>query len=230
MSHCALVALLCLLLPLAAPSASGAERPPPEALRADLADILAGPEYHQPEASWLREMLRKALAWLRDQLRGWWLPGVDRLREAWPALYWAIVAVLAVLLGLLVWHIGLTLSLAFRERKRPAHAPPVGARAPDPDALLAQAAQLARRGRYREAVVLLHESLLHFLDRRGVVRFDPSRTNWELAGAAPAPALRDELTALAARLDALLYGAADADAEEYRRCAEIAARAREAVS
>lgn len=229
MKRCVALLTIGLLLTVAACSASGAERPPPEKLRADLADILARPEYHRPEASWLREMLRKALAWLRDQFEGRWLPGVDRLREAWPALYWAIVAVLAVLLGLLVWHIGLALSLAFRERKRPAQAQAATAHAPDPEALRDQAAQLAREGRHREAILLLHEALLHFLDRRDVVRFDPSRTNWELAGAAAAPALRAELTGLADRLDALLYGAAAADADEYHRCAEMAARAREAA-
>lgn len=221
--------IVCLMLVVVVAVASEAERPPPETLRADLAEILARPEYQQPETSWLRERLGEALAWLRERLEGRWLPGVERLRAAWPALYWGIVVMLALLLGLLVWHIALTLSLSFKERKPSIGAPAAATDAADPEALRAQAAQLARQGRYREAILLMHASLLHFLDRRDVVRFDASRTNWELAGAASTPALRAELTGLAARVDALLYGGASADADEYGRCADMAARAREAV-
>lgn len=217
-----LLSLAVLLGAVAAGLAS--QRPAPDRLRADIAEILAGPEYHQPELTWLRELRQRVEEWLRRFFQGW-SPTIYRLQEAWPILYWAIVVMLCALLALFVYHIILTFSIAFRSRSRPRRTETVR-RSDPPEALRARAARLAEQGKYAEAIHLLFEALLGLLDRRDILRFDRSRTNWEFVEAVRSVApLRREMEPLAVRLDGVLYGGAAADASEYNLCAGMVERA-----
>ncbi|MEN6344211.1 MAG: DUF4129 domain-containing protein [Armatimonadia bacterium] len=194
-------------------------RPPVAKLREELARILAQREYQQAEAPWLRKLLQRIVEWLSD-LFGAWSPQVHALKEAWPALYWVIVFLLVAVLALLLYHIALTLRMAFAGPRRRQEAP-VSVRQVSPDALRARAESMAKQGRYLEAIRALLEALMRRLDRLEVTPYDPSRTNWELLEAlAAAPVIAREFEPLARRLDLVLYGGAVADAETFRICAE----------
>ncbi len=205
--------------------AAAVTRPSPEQLRRDLAAILAQPAYQQTTPSWLRELIERLNRWLAQFFGGWLSPRVYDLGEASPVLYWVVVGLLIVLLAILLAHIGWTLGSAFEPRRRRPMVS-VALPLPDPDELRARAAALAAEGRYREAVPMLYLALLRNLDRGGVLRFDPTRTNWELARlAGTSGPVRAELEGFARRLDALLYGAGVAARADYEACDEMATRA-----
>lgn len=198
-------------------------RPPASQLKADLARILADPKYRQPQPSWLQRLvariLQDLLRWL-DQLGG----GFSALHAAWPALYWAIVILFLFVLVALLYHIAVTIGNAFAERK-PRQAPVSHAAAPDPEALRARAWELADAGKLTEALRVLYEALLRRLDRRNLLRFDASRTNWETARALQdRPALALIMEELARRLDGALYGSLPVAPEDFARCRELAER------
>lgn len=199
-------------------------RPSAEWLRSELARILAGPEYHQPELTWLRNILRRVLEWL-GHLLGGWSPAVSRLLESRPVLYWAVVTALVVLLALLLYHIGLTLVQTLRGPKRP-KTPAVRAPVVLPEALRERAARLSREGRYGEAVRLLYEALLRQLDRGSLLRYDSSRTNREhLAALGERDDLTREMRPLTDLMDSILYGGRTPGAPEYGTCVELVERA-----
>ena len=200
-------------------------RPSAEQVRATLARILADPAYQQADSPRLQALLARISHWLNRLFQGLWGEGVYELKEAWPGLYWAIVAILLVILGLLGYHIAWTLSAAFRTRvSHPAT--PTGTASASPEVLRTRAAHLATQGRYQEAIRLLHEALIRLLDLKGLVRFDRSRTNWEYVEAARTMApLGTAMESLARHLDALLYGGETATEEAYAHCAELVNRA-----
>jgi hypothetical protein len=202
-------------------AAWAAQRPAPERLRSELGRILAQPEYQQASVPWLAELIRRFLEWwLRD-----WGPGWSALHEAWPVLYWAIVAILCVALVALLYHIVMTIGMAFTDRPRTRSKAQV-MRFASPDELRHRALSLAADGRYGEAVRALYEALIRLLDLQGVLRYDSARTNWEyLEALGKAPALAAEIRPLTLRLDGVLYGGATADEAEFTACRELVDRA-----
>lgn len=224
-AHCRRPAGLTALLLLVASGVWAAGRPTVDRLRTDLARILSAPEYQQAEMPWLRKVLRRVADWLARLLSGWWGDGVYQLHETWPLLYWVIVVLLMVLLGLLVYHIGLTLVYAFHDR-RPRRAVASAMEVAEPEDLRAAARQAAEEARYAEAVALLYQALIRLLDRRGVLQLDRSRTNWEyLEAVGTVPALAQLMTPLTVRLDRILYGGGRVEAAEYRACEDLVNRA-----
>jgi len=74
-------------------------------------------------------------------------------------------------------------------------------------------------GEYGRALQFLFLDLIERLDRRGVVRFDPARTNQEYCRAVRRkPGLSAGLREMAGTLDRYLFGGNAPDADEYRRC------------
>lgn len=208
----------------AALAAAVPPRPAPAALHQALASILAKPEY-QPAAPSRMQRLAERLAERLSRLVLVWGPAATTLMDAWPILYWALVCLLILAAVLLVYHICITLRLMFGERQVRQRSVVVAAVA-DPEDLLGRAADLARRGRYAEAIAALHAALVRFLDRRGILRFDSSRTNWEVLDAVQArPQLRAEMEPLTRQLDPILYGSASTTQDDYRVCEDHVHRA-----
>jgi hypothetical protein len=215
----AALACLCGCAGLGLALAAALPRPPVTKLREELARILAQREYQQAEAPWLRKLLQRIAQWITEAFSNW-APQVHALEEAWPALYWVIVFLLVAVLALLLYHIALTLRMAFAGPRRRQETP-VSVRQVSPEVLRTRAEAMARQGRYLEAIRALLEALMRRLDRLEVAPYDPSRTNWEFLDAlAAAPVIAREFEPLARRLDGVLYGGAVADAETFRACAE----------
>jgi len=203
---------------------AAAARPPAPQLKAELARILADPRYQQAPLTWWQRLLGRLLERLLQ-----WLDGLgsnfSALYAAWPALYWAIVGLLGLVLVALLYHLGVTIGNAFVERK-PRQAAPSQAPAPDPEALRARAQELAAAGNWPEAFRVLYEALLRRLDRRDLLRWDPSRTNWETVAALQGrPELADIMKELAPRLDGVLYASLPLSSEEFAHCRELVERA-----
>lgn len=196
-------------------------RPPAQQLKADLARILAGPEYQQPGLTWQEKLLAHIMKWLADNLG----MSLSALHQAWPGLYWAIVGLLVLVLLLVLYHIAMTIGRAFTER-RPRQPAPPRTPAPDPEALRSRALELAAAGELTEALRVLYEALLRRLDRQDVLRFDGSRTNWETADALRGrPALAPVMEDLASRLDGVLYASLPVAPEDFAHCRGLVERA-----
>jgi hypothetical protein len=198
-------------------SAALVARPAPADLRAEIERILAQPEYRRAQGTWLQGLIKRLVEWLRDVF-GDWSPQVVALKEAWPVLYWVVTGLLILVAAVLLYHIGYTLSLMFRDR-RPRPRPAPGRPAADPDALRAQAAELAAQGRYAEAAAALYEALIRHLDRQGILRHDDSRTNGEyLEAVRGRPPLAEAMAPLTRWLDPVLYGNAALSETDYATC------------
>jgi len=218
----ALGALMCLVL---AACMSAVPQRAPEVVHREIARILAQPAYRQAQPSWVREKLVELIQWLRSFLGGWWSDAAFELRETWPGLYWAIVVALTALVAALLYHVWLTITAAMRRDEAPRGAGP-RPESTDPDVLKTEAETLAAEGRYREAVSRLQVALLRTLDREGVIRYDPSRTNWEyLAAVRGMPSLADVFESLTLRLDDVLYGGVAIDRPGYEACARLVTQA-----
>lgn len=90
-----------------------------------------------------------------------------------------------------------------------------------PQELRERALELAAQGDYRQALRHLYIATLVNLERSGVWRYDPRRTNWEhIAGLRAQPAHRalvGPLASLTRRFDRVRYGNAPCDAGEWQR-------------
>ncbi|NSW57167.1 MAG: DUF4129 domain-containing protein [Armatimonadetes bacterium] len=203
-----LVLLICALC------VAAGSRPAAEWLHREIEAILAQPEYRRGVP-----LIQKLLEWIDELLRSWWGDEVFALKEAWPGLYWGIVALLIVALALLLAHILITIRNAFREGVV-TRAPAPRGRSADPAQLREQARRLASAGRLHEAVHLLFEAVVRQLDRAGALRYDPASTNWEyVAALGDHPTIRSELQELARELDVVWYGGVPLDGDRFEECA-----------
>ena len=215
-------------VPLAAQEAAvrGPARPPVAQLRPDLQAILARPEYHQGNGEWLYNYLYRFWhafqIWYNDHLARYF----ERLHDVSPFIYWAIVAVAAAAVGLLLYHLLLTLRGAFgtlpRSRGAGPNAPGESLLA-DPAALLAQADAAAAGGDFEQALRHLYLALIRNLDRHDLVRYDRSRTNYEyLRQVRGQEAVAGPLAALTAQAEAVWYGEQPVHQAYYQRCRDLA--------
>lgn len=214
--------------------------PGDRAVAADVDAILARPEFRefvdledqaaqtdQEESSWLSRLWEAFLRWLNesaeegerqaeDEGGAWTLPG------GWFFL---------LLAGLLLLAVGIYLY---------ATRPPASERAAlddggdghdprerPPDEHLDDAATLAGLGRYRDALRSLYLATLVALDRRGVIAFDPTRTNWHYLRQMRRGPERDDFRKFTRLFDHKWYGdepATRADYELGRRLADTICR------
>jgi hypothetical protein len=159
--------------------------PSEQDVRAAVKAILSKPDYLPPQPglsdrfSWL---LGKILEWILRPI-GWVIDKLSKLGpEGSPTAHWLVVGLLLAVLVLVVAHIYYTSASAFRTgRKRGAAAGKALDLSADPVDILARAKIFADRGDYRTAVSLLYQAALLRLDRAGLIRFYPSRTNWQYA-------------------------------------------------
>lgn len=143
---------------------------PPDSIRAALEEVFAREEF-----DWTR--IPDPLAFLRD-----WFGDLSRwsvqLQSTHPFVFWLLVLTLAAVLVSLLVHIGYVIWRAVRPVGSVGGAAPGPRRSPQRDARwhLGETDRLRGEGRYVEALAHRFAALLLDLDRRGAVRFHPSKT------------------------------------------------------
>jgi hypothetical protein len=230
--HCSLIWLILVLggtqwAPAwGAPAPGGGfTRPPADQLRADLQRILARPEFHvqpaNPNLAWQLRMLRALVNWWEEHIA----PYLAGLHTAAPFAYWVLVGLTFLLAALLIYHITWTLRAAFAARRpRPGpHSMAPERVATDPTSLLQQADAAAGVGDFGQALRHLYLALIRQLDRRRIVRYDPSRTNRDyLRQSREVPDVFSDLLPLNDEVEGVWYGGRAATAEQYARCRQWA--------
>jgi len=185
---------------------------PPDSLRAALREVFARPEYRwneRPDPSgWIVDVWYRLLDWL------------DTVQRGHPAGFKVLLAVLALVLVGLLAHMGY---VVWRITRPTARTPAVGAggiggrELADARAHRAWAEELARAGRYAEALAHRFVALVLELERRRALAFHPSKTPAEYVGEARLDAAgRASLAELVARLYRHLFGGVPCDEGGYR--------------
>lgn len=191
---------------------------PPDSLRRALDEVFAGAEYawtaQRSPFDWLWDVWYRLLDWL------------DTLQTAHPAGFNLMLAALLAALAILLVHIGYVVWRISRPTARTAAgASAVGAAAAreDAEAQRARAQELARAGRYAEALAVEFVALLLDLERRRALRFHASKTPGEYVREARLdPSGRASLAELVARLYRHLFGGVPCDDHGYRDFAAAA--------
>ncbi|MBI1967711.1 MAG: DUF4129 domain-containing protein [Gemmatimonadetes bacterium] len=183
---------------------------PRDSLRRALDEVFARPEFNWRAA-------RHPLAYLRDlwvRLLDW----LDRFESTNPLLFKVFLAVLVLALVALLAHVGYVIWKILRPTAvTGAVAAPVGMRLADARAYADRAEELARAGRYAEALGHRFIAALLELERARALTFHPSKTPAEYVQEARLDAAgRDSLADLVARLYRHLFGAVPCDESAYR--------------
>ena len=172
--------------------------------------------FARPEYRWATT--RNPLDWLL----GLWhrlLALFDGLGRAHPATFHLLMVGLALLLAGLLVHMGYVLWRITRPTVRigPGSAPGGGAERQDARAQLVRAEQLARAGRYAEALAHRFLAVVLELEARRALTFHPAKTPAEyVAEARLDTAGRASLAELVGRLYQHLFGAVPCDGDAYR--------------
>ncbi len=198
---------------------------PPDSLRAALREVFARPEYRWNERpdpwAWIVAVWDRLLDWL------------DGLQRGHPAGFKVLLALLTLVLVGLLAHMGYVVWRITRPTARtPAWGEGVGGiGAPelaDARAHRLRAEELARAGRYAEALAHRFVALVLDLERRRALAFHPSKTPAEYVGEARLDAAgRASLAELVARLYRHVFGGIPCDEGGYR---EFGAAADELMS
>lgn len=184
---------------------------PADSLRRALADVFARPEFRWAER-------RHPLQWLRTlwgRLTDW----LDAFQSANPGLFDVFVAVLLVLLAGILAHVTYVVWRIVRPTARAEGRVPAagGAHPDDARAHLDRAEELARAGRFAQALAHRFVALLLELEGSRALTFHPSKTPAEYVGEARLDAAgRASLAGLVARLYRHLFGAVPCDEGIYR--------------
>lgn len=177
--------------------------------------------FARPEFQWIER--RRALAWLTSlwyNLIDW----LDRLSERHPVGYMIGLLVVIVLVAVLLTHIGYVVWRIVRPAARSGKGQAAsGGLIVDAAAHLARAAELARAGRFVEALGHRFLAVVLELEQLKAVRFHSSKTPAEyVAEARLDDAGRASLASLVARLYRHLFGAVPCDEAEYRAFGDAA--------
>jgi hypothetical protein len=193
---------------------------PPDSLRRVLDEVFAQPEYawaaRRAPFDWFVDLWRRMLDWL------------DAMQAAHPAGFKALLAVLIVILAGMLLHVGFVVWRITRPTARilgsGGAVPASGGPPKDARAHRERAVELARAGRYAEALAHEFVALVLELERLQAVTFHPSKTPAEyVAEARLDPSGRASLADLVARLYRHLFGAEPCAEREYREFAAAAA-------
>ena len=185
---------------------------PPDSLRAALREVFARSEYRWNERpdpwGWILAVWYRLLDWL------------DAVQRGHPAGFKVLLALSALVLVGLLAHMGY---VVWRITRPTARTPALGAggiggrELADASAHRARAEELARSGRYAEALAHRFVALVLELERRRALAFHPSKTPAEYVGEARLDAAgRASLAELVARLYRHLFGGVPCDAGGYR--------------
>lgn len=132
----------------------------------------------------------------------------DALNETSPIIYWSIVSILTITLILLLYHIFITISGAFREpaKKRALMGVELPPRRAAAD-LRKTAAEAAGNGDFAQAVVYMYLAALVHLDQREIITFTDADTNRQiLLQLRGEPELAHSLEPLSLKAEAITYG------------------------
>jgi hypothetical protein len=198
--------------PVLALVAFAAEELTRDGARADAERELAKRIYHLDDPSWLERVVEAVLEWLGRLVSaaiGLTLGGAGGL----------------VLLGVIVLVIAIAARLGFgplrvRDLLTDRRA---GARTRTAADYRAEAAALAQRGAWRDAVRARFRAVIRELEERGVMDPRPGRTAGEVAREAglAVPAIAGQLRAGADVFDEIWYGGRPAGEPSYRRITEV---------
>ena len=185
---------------------------PADSLRRVVRQVFARSEYE-----WVER--RHLAAWLQAQwqhLNHW----IERLSEQHPLSFNIVLGLAVVALLLLLVHIGYVIMRIVRPAVRTGAgggaSAVTGGRIMDAAAHLARADELARAGRYPEALAHRFMAVLLELDRRQALRFHASKTPAEYIGEVRLDdSGRASFTTLVAALYRHLFGAVPCDETEY---------------
>jgi len=182
-----------------------------DSVRRVIAEVFARPEYQWVERphvlSWFARQWHNLIAWL------------NRVAEQHPIGFNVGLAVAVICLVFLLVHIGYVMWRIVRPAARTGAvaSQPGGSVIMDAPAHLALAEQLARAGRYAEALAHRFLAVVLELDRRKALRFHASKTPAEYVGEARLDDTgRASLASLVAQLYRHLFGAVPCDADEYQ--------------
>ena len=180
-------------------------------MRRALGEVFARPEYHWVERRnpflWLNKLWYRAMDWLNG------------LADGHPTAFTLLIAVLVIVLIALLVHMGYVLWRILQPTARGPAAAARGATAVVLDARshLIRAEELARMGRYAEALGHRFLALVLELERANAVRFHASKTPAEYVGEVRLDgAGRSTFAGLVASLYRHLFGAVPIDEAEYR--------------
>jgi len=185
---------------------------PPDSLRAALGEVFARPEYRWNERpdpwGWILAVWYRLLDWL------------DAVQRGHPAGFKVLLALSALVLVGLLAHMGYVVWRITRPTARTPAGGAGGIGGPvlaDARAQRVRAEELARAGRYAEALAHRFVALVLDLERRRALAFHPSKTPAEYVGEARLDAAgRASLAELVARLYRHLFGGVPCDAGGYR--------------
>ncbi len=190
---------------------------PADSLRRALGEVFARPEYRWVERpnplEWLVNIWHRLQAWL------------DTLQASHPGGFKLLLAVLVLILIGLLAHVGYVVWRITRPTVRtPAGAVAVtGMRFEDARAHLIRAEELARAGRYAEALAHRFMAVLLQLERAQALTFHLSKTPAEYVAEARLDAAgRESLAGLVARLYRHLFGAVPCDDRTYQEFGAVA--------
>lgn len=171
--------------------------------------------FARPEFEWIER--QRVVSWLARQwlnLIAW----LNRLAEQYPVGFNIGLALIVVALVVLIVHIGYVIWRIVQPAARTGKAASAitGGVVMDAAAHLELAEELARAGRYAEALAHRFLAVVLELDRRKALRFHVSKTPAEYVGEARLNDTgRASLAGLVAQLYRHLFGAIPCDATEY---------------
>jgi len=188
---------------------------------ADSVRRVLGTVFAQPDYQWVAR--REPLRWL-NQLWLRFLEWIDSFSRTHPDSYTLLIIVLSVVLLLLLAHIGYVIWRVTRPSARTSRPEGEGGGIiHDAARHLARAEQLAREGRFVEALGHRFLAVVLELDRVEALEFHASKTPAEYLGEARLDDMgRASFSALVAELYRHLFGAVPCAEAEYRAFGEAA--------
>lgn len=199
--------------------------------RGQIRDILAGDAYREfsdGHGEGFQGLMERLYQWLLEYLRELEppdLPLTSPFALPMPPAWFFLAMGGALLLGVLLY----LFVTRHREQALPEGASafegdPNDPRERAPAAHLDDAAQLALAGRHREALRALYLATLVALDRRSLIAFDPTRTNWHYLRQMPRGELRAAFAGFTKLFDYKWYGDEQTTRADYERGRAMADR------
>jgi hypothetical protein len=203
--------------------------PRDDEVRKIAADILARAEFREFEDTrgrGIRELIERLIEWLlrhRDPVEVPELSAPSVIPLPGPLFFVLLAAAIAAAL------IGIALATRRARPRSEVPLPTATERIEDPrerapSHWVDDAARLAAEGRYREALRALYLATLVALDRRRLIRFDPTWTNGQYLRQMPESEARRAFRELTSIFEHTWYGCEPAGEETYRACRALAER------
>ena len=192
--------------------------------RAALEEILARPEFAEPEEGFFERFRREALSWILDKLTdllGWMGLDSGLASSLASSLGWLVLGLLvAGLCAILIVHFKRREARPRTERHEDLGGGLVGGIG-QAVILLESARDLASQGAWAEAQSLLYAGAVHALDEKGRLRFAERKTAREYGRELPAE-LRSAWRRLLEDFEPVAYGDRTADEQSWQRARSAA--------